>query len=213
MEINPVLLGTYISIAKDVFVTAAAIVTAFVAIYSLRVWKRDLVGKESYEVAKALVYQSHAVARASGIVRFPIRDHERLVFTKEQVENTTEGERWRISEAAAYRKRLEEYWEEVVKFSEALLSFRVIAGSQVFFEFLPFQKALEKPMDAINSYIGLLEDHSIQVTANSDSAVALREKIFSCDDHLGSNDSEIADAREKGESFLLPYLHRKSIST
>jgi len=213
MEINPVLLGTYVTIARDLVVTVAAIITAGIAIYGLRFWKRDLVGKESYEAAKALVYQSHAVARASNIVRFPIRDYERLVFTKEQVENTTEGERWRISEAAAYRKRLEEYSEECVKFSEALLNFRVIAGSQVFFAFLPFQKSLEKPMDAIYAYIGLLEDHSMHVIANSDSAVALRDMIFSCDDHLGPNESEIADSREKGERFLLPYLHRKSISS
>jgi len=212
MEINPVLLGSYVSIVRDVVVTIAAVITATIAIKGLRAWKRDLVGKESYEAAKSLVYQSHVAARANSKVRYPIREHERMVFTKEHIENTTEAERWRMSEAAAYRNRIKEYSEGYLGFYDALLSFRVIAGSQVYQAFLPFQKALERPLDEVNSYLGLLDDNSIAITADSEEVVRLRGFVNSYDGELDKHTLSVGEAREQGELFLLPYLHRKSIS-
>lgn len=212
MEINPALIATYVSIGRDVVVTVAAVVTAIIAIYGLRVWKRDLVGKESYEAAKALVYQSHAASRAIDKMRYPIREHERMVFTKDEIEHTTEGERWRTSEAAAYRNRIKEYSDGYLGFFDALLNFRVIAGSQVYFAFLPFQKALEKPLDEVNNYLALLDEHSIPITADSEEVALLRGFIHSFDKELDEHSLSVGEAREQGELFLLPYLHRKSIS-
>lgn len=212
MEINPTLLSTYVSIARDLVVTVAAVITACIAIYGLRVWKRDLVGKESYEAAKALVYQSHAVSRASDKMRFPIREHERVVFTKEEIENTTEGERWRISEAAAFRNRINEYSESFAEFYKALLSFRVISGSKVYYAFLPFHRALEKPLDQVNLYIALLDDLSFPISVDSIEAASLRGFIYSFGEDMDDYSLAVAEGREKGELFLLPHLHRKSIS-
>ncbi|KTC41853.1 hypothetical protein AO260_29435 [Pseudomonas sp. ABAC21] len=212
MEINLVSLGGYITIAKDLIVAVVAVVTGAVALNGLRVWKRDLVGKESYEAAKALLYQSHAAARASDKMRYPIREHERTVFSKEQIDNMTEGERWRISEANAYRNRIKEYSEGYAGFYEALLNFRVIAGSRVFFAFLPFQRALERPLDAVNFYLAYLDDFSVAITVESPDTLLLREFIYKFDEDLDHHSLSIGEAREKGELFLLPYLHRKSIS-
>lgn len=212
MEVTPLLVGTYVTIARDIVVTIAAVITASVAVYGLRVWKRDLVGKESYEAAKLLVYQSHAASRAIDKMRYPIREHERMMFTKEEIENTTEGERWRTSEAAAYRNRIKEYSDGYLGFYEALLSFRVIAGSQVYRAFLPFQRALEKPLDQANRYLGLLDDLSVAITAESPDVKLLRGFVHDFDDDVDAYSLSIGEAREQGELFLLPYLHRKSIS-
>lgn len=212
MEINPVLLGAYVSIARDVVVTGVAIITASVAIYGLRVWKRDLVGKESYEAAKALVYHSHALARASSKMRYPIREHERTVFSKEYIDNTTEGERWRTSEAAALRTRLKEYSDVYLGFYEALLSFRVIAGSQVYIAFQPFQNTLEKSLDRLYVYLELLDDFSVAIIASSPDVKLLGGFIQEYDGELDKLGLDVENAREQGELFLLPYLHRKSIT-
>lgn len=212
MELNPTLVGAYVSIARDVVVTIAAVITASIAIYGLRVWKRDLVGKESYEAAKALVYHSHALARASSKMRYPIRDHERTVFSKEEIENTTEGERWRMSEAAAFRNRLKEYSDVYLAFYEALMNFRVIAGSQVYRAFQPFQEALRDPLDKLYIYLGLLDDHTVGIVADSPDVKLLSGFIMRFDGEVDQFLISISDSRELGELFLLPYLHRKSIS-
>ena len=212
MEFNPTVVGAYVSIARDVVVTVAAVITASIAIYGLRVWKRDLVGKESYEAAKALVYHSHALARASSKMRYPIRTHERTVFSKEAIENTTVGERWRMSEADAFRNRLKEYSDVYLGFYEALMNFRVIAGSQVYRAFQPFQKALENPLDKLYVYLRLLDDQTVAIVADSPDVKLLSGVIQKFDGEVDQFVISIADAREQGELFLLPYLHRKSIS-
>lgn len=211
MEINLVLLAPYVSLARDVVVTLAAVITALIAIYGLRVWKRDLVGKESYEAAKTLVYQSHVAARESYRVRLPIRESERVVFTKEESENMTEGERWRISEATAFRNRLKVYDENCAGYFEALLRFRVIAGSKVFRAFSAFQEALDRPVYDINLYLGLLDDFSVSLTVESDDVVLLRGYVQAIDKESTDRLLSVGDAREQGELFLLSYLHRKSI--
>ncbi|XMB47217.1 hypothetical protein QQ999_14965 [Pseudomonas fluorescens] len=212
MEINPILLGTYVSIARDMVVTVAAVVTASIAIYGLRIWKRDLVGKESYEAAKALVFHSHALSRASHKLRYPIMAHERTVFSKEHIENTTEGERWRASEAAAFRTRLKEYSGVYLGFYEALMNFRVIKGSQVYVAFQPFQEALREPLDKLYAYLRLLDDYSVGIVADSPDVKLLSRFIQEFEGDIDQFVLAIGDAREKGELFLLPYLHRKSIS-
>ncbi|WP_455911413.1 hypothetical protein [Pseudomonas putida] len=212
MEINPVLVGAYVSIARDIVVTVAAVITASIAIYGLRVWKRDLVGKESYEAAKALVYHSHAVTRAIHKLRAPIMDHERMVFSKEHIEHTTEGERWRLSEAAAYRVRLKEYYDSYLSFNEALLNLRVIAGSQVFRAFAPFKETLQNVLDRLYLYLTLLDDFSVSITPQSDDVRLLSKFMLSYDGGVDGLGQAVADTREQGETFLLPYLHRKSIS-
>lgn len=213
MGVEPVLLGAYISMVRDVVVTVAAVVTACVAIHGLRVWKRDLVGKEFYEVAKALVYQSHAVSRASEKVRFPIAEYERMAFTKEQDIHMTEGEKWRVSEAAAYRKRLKEYSESYSEFYEALLKVRVVAGSNVYVAFRSFQGALTRPLIEVNNYLALLDDFSVSICEDSSVVHELRGFILIEGDGLDDFTIAIGEAREEGESFLLPYLHRKSIGS
>lgn len=212
MGIDPVLLGMYVSIARDIIVAAVAVITASIAIYGLRVWKRDLVGKESYEAAKKLVYHSHALATESYRLRCPIRDHERKVFTKEYIENTTEGERWRVSEAAAFRARLKEYSDVYQGFSEALLNFRVIAGSQVYGAFQPFKRELGKALDELYAYLRLLDDFAVPIVRDSADVKLLSGFVQTFEGGLDSLAVSVGDAREEGEVFLLPYLHRKSIS-
>lgn len=212
MEINPVLVGTYVTIARDVVVTIAAVITASIAIYGLRIWKRDLVGKESYEAAKTLVFHSHATVRALLKLRLPIGDHERMMLTKEQIEHTTESERWRLTEAAAYRVKLKDFMEVYSGFREALLNMRVIAGSQVFLAFQPFQKAIRSNLDKLYAYLVLLEDFSVSYIGEPDDVKVTSKFVCSFDGSVDELQLSVEDTRESGEIFLLPYLHRKSIS-
>jgi len=49
----------YITVFKDVCLSVAAIVTASVAIYGLRSWKKELSGKANFEVARGLIRSTY----------------------------------------------------------------------------------------------------------------------------------------------------------
>jgi hypothetical protein len=212
MEVNLGSLAVLAPIVKDAVIAVAAMVTAGVAVYGVRVWKRDLVGKELYEVTKSLVYQSHTATRACSKLLFPMSASEARVFTSEEVEHTTVGERWRLSESHAYRARLIAYSECLEKFSDSLLKARVVMGAKVYSAFLPFQRALRQPIDTINFYLSQLQDPSSCLLPDSEDTALLQGFIYKEAGDGGSKMMEaIADAREESEKFLLPYLHRKSI--
>ena len=93
----------WISIGKDLAVAAAAVVTVGLGIYGVRTWKRDLVGKEVYSAARALVKESHLAAKAARKLRAPICYEERKEFSADEIKNLTSSERWRISEVSVNR--------------------------------------------------------------------------------------------------------------
>lgn len=134
---------TYIPLIADLVSALASIITACIAIYGVRIWKQELVGRETYEAVKSLVHQSHVAFRASNRLRSPTWDHERTTFTQEVIEHTTQNERWALSEAAIYRKRIEDYSSTLDRLSESLLQARVLIGSKVYESYLPFQKIYE----------------------------------------------------------------------
>lgn len=212
MEFDISQLATLAPIVKDAVIAVAAMVTSGIAVYGVRVWKRDLVGKELYEVTKTLVYQSHSVAQACTKLLLPILASENRVFTAAEVEHTTVGERWRLSETHVYRTRLRAYTESLEEFSDALLKARVVMGSRVYGAFLPFQNALRQPVDEINNYLSYLQDPSSYLLHDSEEAAALQSFVYRSADDGGSKIvMMVADAREDAEKFLLPYLHRNSI--
>src|SRR5258708_4768831 len=100
----PIELKEWISLIKDASLGVAALITTVIAIYGARMWKREMAGKEIYVATKAVVKESHLLSKAASSARMPIQDYERKVFTEEEVENTTKNERWRLSEADAYKK-------------------------------------------------------------------------------------------------------------
>lgn len=204
-------LAQWVSLIKDILLGIAALVTMALGIYGVRTWKRDLVGKEVYFSAKELVKESHIIHRASGKLRDPIASYERKEFTKEELENTTENERWRLSEAEAYRSRISDFSIKMDKFQEAKLNLRVLIGSKVFESFLPFDNLITRNISLINDYLDIIRDHSITVFPDSPEVLEAQEKLYRSqrlDDDLSQ---EVANAREAGEVALLALLHRKSI--
>lgn len=53
----------WVSLIKDDLLGIAAIVMMFVAVYGLRTWKRELVGKEIYAAARVLVKKATWLAK------------------------------------------------------------------------------------------------------------------------------------------------------
>lgn len=204
-------LKEWIAFIKDSLLAIAALVTMILSVYGVRVWKRDLVGKEVYSAAKALVKESHLICKAARKLRKPIQSYERRSFTEEEIQNTTKNERWRLSEADAYRSRVEAFAKEVERYEAAKLELRVLVGSKIYEGFLPFGALLTEATNCVNDYLDVIQDYSKTVLPDSKEVLTAQEVLYpspNLDDELSQ---KTADAREEGEVSLLAYLHRKSI--
>lgn len=208
----PVELKEWVSLLKDALLGVGALVTMSVALYGLRMWKRELVGKEMFAAAKVLVKESHLLAKAARRARTPVRDDERRSFTDSEIENTTKNERWRMSEADAYKKRVDELSAAIDSYRSALLDARVLLGSRIYGAFLPFDRAITEVIFRIGNYISVLQDHSLTVLPDSPQALEAQSELYpshNLDDELTR---QVSDTREEGEVALLAFLHRKEIS-
>jgi hypothetical protein len=204
-------LKEWVELIKDALLAIAALVTIFVGIYGVRTWKRDLVGKEVFSAAKELVRESHLICRAARKMREPIRTYERKSFTEEEIQNTTENERWRITEADAYRVRVEAFSKVLERYEATKLELRVLVGSKIYEGFLPLGTLLTESISLVNHYLDVIQDYSLHLSPESEEVLAAQKALYpshNLDDDLSQ---KIADEREAGEVSLLAYLHRKSI--
>ena len=207
----PAELKEWIALIKDGFLGVAALVTTVIAIYGVRMWKRELAGKEIYAATKNLVKESHLLSRATTKARQPIQDYERKVFSEEEVKNFTQNERWRLSEADVYRRRIDDLSAAIDRYQSALLDVRVLVGSKVYLGFLPFGHLVTDVVHTIGNYVAVVQDYSQTVFPDSPEVVEAQQELYPSENLDDDLSQKIGDAREEGEKCLLACLHRTSI--
>lgn len=207
----PAELKEWIPLIKDALLGIAALVTTVIAIYGARMWKRELAGKEIYATTKNLVKESHLLSKAASRARRPVQDYERKVFSEEDVKHTTRNERWRLSEADAYKKRIDELSVAIDRYQSALLDVRVLVGSKVYAGFLPFGQLVTEVVHRIGNYVAVIQDYSQTVLPESPEVKKVQHELYPSDNIDDELSQKIADAREEGEKCLLAFLHRTSI--
>jgi hypothetical protein len=157
------------------------------------------------------VRESHLLSKAANRARNPIHDYERKAFSEEEVKNTTKNERWRLSEAEAYKKRLDELSVAIDRYQSALLDARVLVGSKVYLGFLPFGQLVTEVIHKIGNYIAVIQDYSQTVFPDSPEVLEVQQELYPSENMDDELSQKIADAREEGEKCLLAFLHRTSI--
>lgn len=207
----PAELKEWIPLIKDALLAIAALVTTAIAIYGARMWKRELAGKEIYAATKNLVKESHLLSKALRKARTPIEDYERKTFSAEEIKNTTKNERWRLSEADAYKKRIDELSVAIDSYQSALLDVRVLVGSKVYLGFLPFGKLVSEVINRIGNYISVVQDYSQNALPDSPEVQEAQQELYPSDNIDDELSQKIADTREEGEKCLLAFLHRTTI--
>lgn len=200
-----------VSLVKDALLGGAALVTSIIAIYGARLWKRELAGKEIYAASKVLVKESHLVSRACTRARRPIEVQEKKIFSAEEVQHTTENERWQISEIEAYRARFTILSESMESYQSALLEVRTLVGSKVYLAHLPFSKLMTEVVHRIGNYLAVLQDHTTLAFPDSPAVIEIQRALYPSDQLDDELTQELGNAREELERSLLPYLHRSSI--
>lgn len=207
----PAEIKEWIPLIKDALLAIAALVTTVIAISGARMWKRELAGKEIYSATKNLVKESHLLSKALRKARTPIEDYERKTFSAEEIKNTTKNERWRLSEADAYKKRIDELSVAIDSYQSALLDVRVLVGSKVYLGFLPFGKLVSEVINRIRNYISVVQDYSQNVLPDSPELQEAQQELYPSDNIDDELSQKIADTREEGEKCLLAFLHRTTI--
>lgn len=207
----PAELKEWISLIKDTLLGVAALVTTVIAIYGVRMWKYELAGKEIYATAKILLRESHLLSKAANTARSPIQDYEFKAFSEDEIKNTTKNERWRLSEAEAYKKRLDEFSVAIDRYQSALLDVRVLVGSKVYLGFLPFGSVITQAVRRIGNYIAMIQDYSLPVFPDSIELLHAQQELYPSENMDDKLSQMIADTREEGEKCLLAFLHRTSI--
>lgn len=207
----PAELKEWVALIKDGLLGVAALVTTIIAIYGARMWKRELAGKEIYVATKNLVKESHLLARATTHARMPIQDYERKVFSQEDVKHTTEIERWRLSEADAYRRRIDDLSAAIERYQSASLDVRVLVGSKAYLGFLPFRQLVTEVIHRVGNYVAVVQDYTQTIHPDSTEVQEIQRELYPTENLDDELSQKIADAREEGEKCLLALLHRTSI--
>lgn len=204
-------LKEWVTLIKDALLGLAALVTIIIAIYGTRVWKRELAGKEIYTAAKNLVKESHILLRATSKARQPICDEERMIFSEEQEKHITKNEKWFITEEKAYLKRIDDLSLAIDSYKIALLEMRVLLGSNVYLNFLPFGREVTDVIRRISNYLILIKNNSSYLFPDSPEVLEAQQEFYQSENSDDDLSQKIADTREEGEKYLLSFLHRKSI--
>lgn len=204
-------LKEWITLIKDAMLGLAALVTIIIAIYGTRVWKRELAGKEIYNAAKNLVKESHILLRATSKARQPIWDDERMIFSEVEEKHLTKNEKWFISEEKAYLKRIDDLSIAIDSYQSALLEMRVLLGSKVYLNFLPFGHEVNDVLRRIFNYVSLIKNNSPHLFPDSPELLEAQKEFYQSEYSDDELSQKIGDAREEGEKYLLSFLHRKSI--
>lgn len=203
-----------VSLVKDIIVGVAALFTIALGMYGLHQWRREHQGKEAFSLVRNLVKESHKMVRACTMLRQPIFDSERKIFRKEELDNFTQSERWKISEKEAYDKRFNKFIEAHDSYKESALEARAALGSHIYAAFLDFGKRITENVNAVNKYLDRVLDESFVYSSSSEEELQQIRREFLIQARTDADDelnTRTMDAREAGELALLKYLGRKSI--
>lgn len=200
-----------VALMKDIVLTAGALTTIGLGIYGLRIWKRDLVGKEVYAVVKDLVRNLHKVSRECRKLRSPAHASEKRMMGADERQQFTDNERWRLLEAEVYSKRLEILVKAMDALDDCILNARVLIGSSVYMTVLPFQKKVRECIERVNDYTDLLYDHILNLAEDSAPIASAQQALYPTEELDDPLTQDVMNRREDAELELLRFLHRKSI--
>jgi len=113
-----------LAVVKDIVIVVGTLTTMSLGLYRRKVWKRDLVGKETYVVIRDVIKQLHKVSKAAGRARRKVYFQEHVRMAPEEAKHFTVNEQWRLAEAAVYRARLDDLGASLAALDDAAVALR-----------------------------------------------------------------------------------------
>lgn len=127
-----VALKEWVSLIKDVILTAASLIAGYVGLKGLGTWRRQLTGNTEYELAKKLLRSVYELREAITSVRHPFMQYPRAPdMPEEELKKLSRREaEWRAM-AQAYQKRWEVIPKAKLALDTALLEAEVVWGRKI----------------------------------------------------------------------------------
>ena len=186
---------------KEVVVTVAAAVGAGVAVFGLRSWERELIGRADFETARAVALATYRVRDAMDAFRSPF--YTAGEFPRGSVEDGQEA--W----AHVYGNRWKGVAAAMTEFDAKLLEGEALWGAPIRDAASGLRECASALLAATQAVIDDKRDNGETFRADRDFAKAMRGTVSSSggDDNTFTRRSRVAV--ETLQEFLKPHLRRR----
>jgi hypothetical protein len=143
-----------IAVVKDVALSVAAIVAAFVGLRGLDVWRRQLRGNTEYQLAKHMLVAVYELREAIAGARNPFMQYSRAPdLPQEKLRELSEKEKEWHALAQAYQRRWEPISTAKAKLDASLLEAEVVWGSEIRTKANPLNRLIAELLFAIQETV------------------------------------------------------------
>lgn len=191
-----------VSILNNIATGLAALAGATVAILGFKTWKKQIAWKTNYELARRLLKATYQVRDAIKFVRNPfisLGEMSRALKEEGIGPENSEAERDQTNRAV-YSTRWKKIIESLTNFDSELLEAQVLWGVGI----IEVQKPLRQCAAKLNIHITqVFEPKEMRAASQTE----IQEVIYDAGvDPKNKFTNEIAEAVQKLEEFLKPYL-------
>jgi len=199
-----------IAIIRDIFISLAAIITAFVATIGFKNWKRELKGKAEFEIARGLI-------RATYKLRDELQGCRSSFFSANEF---SEGYQGASSESSPEEKaQAREYvyrnpWKPVrdalQEFEAHALEAEALWGNEIRSKTNEFLQCVRELSNAIFAVIQDKASGGEDFKSDKNFAKKMRAKVYASGDENGELSQKITNAVNGIEKEVRPHLRRSS---
>jgi hypothetical protein len=211
-QMNIACIAPYLSLAKDVILTGAAVAGAWVAVRGLSTWNRQLRGGVEYDLTRRLLRTTYQLREAIKGVRNPVMwaaempvppEEERAKLTRDQIHH--------YGQARAYQLRWDKVTEIRNELQTELLEAEVLWGKETHRKYESLFKFQQELFVTIHAYLRACDPDRPEESRRVTQQVLEKRRDVMYDlsgetpDEFGQ---DVAAAIISIEEFLKPHLRK-----
>lgn len=205
-------IAEYIAIAKDIVLTFAAVIGAYVALRGLSTWNRQLKGGVEYELTRRLLKQTYRLREAIKGVRNPVMwGGEMPSPSEEEVKEMSREQLRYYGLSNAYQKRWDKVTEVRADLQTELLEAEVLWGQEIHNRFEPIFKLQHELYVAVHFYLTSCNPDAPEHTRDSREKAMRKNRDILYEISGETEDdftNDITKAIKSIEAFLKPHLRK-----
>jgi hypothetical protein len=205
-------IAEYVTVAKDIVLTVAGVIGAYVALRGLNTWNRQLKGGVEYDLTRRLLKQTYRLREAIKGVRNPVMWGGEMTSPSEEEAKDMSREQLRFHGLAnAYQKRWDKVTEVRADLQTELLEGEVLWGQEIHNRFEPIFKLQHELYVAVHFYVTVCNPDTPEHSRDArEKAMGKNRDILY--DISGETEDEfsndVTQAVKSIEAFLKPHLRK-----
>lgn len=205
-------IAEYAIVAKDIVLTLAAVIGAYVALRGLSTWNRQLKGGVEYELTRRLLKQTYRLREAIKGVRNPVMWGGEMPYPNaEEVKDMSREQLRFYGLSNAYQKRWDKVTEVRADLQAELLEAEALWGQEIHNRFEPILKLQQELWVAVHFYITVCNPDAPQHTRDAREKAMSKNRDILYDMSGEAEDeftSDVTHAVRNIEAFLKPHFRK-----